>query len=117
MEVAENRKKLIEKVKKNFEKIFNSVSSEKKDIIKKLIERASFLLVMIHDMETELMQCESYTTTTINASQTFIKSNPLLKDYRDTVKSFQTVLKQLCDLTKDGKNPVKPDALEEFLNG
>lgn len=116
MEVVDNRKKRIDKEKKNFEKIFKSVSQDKKDIISKLLDTASFLLIMIQDMEAELIQCEKYTTTTINASQTFIKSNPLLKDYRDTVKSYQTVLKQLCDLTKDEKNPVEKDELEMFLS-
>ena len=71
---------------------------------------------MIKDMEDDLLNCEDYTVTTINASQSFVKSNPLLKDYRDTVKSYQTVIKQLCDLTKDDKNPVDKDELEEFIS-
>lgn len=116
MEVAENRKKRIDKEKKNFEKIFSSVSQEKKNIISKLLDTAAFLLIMIQDMEAELIKCDGYTMTTINASQTFTKSNPLLKDYRDTIKSYQTVLKQLCDLTKDEKNPVEKDELEMFLS-
>ena len=84
--------------------------------LEKLREYYAQLGQVREDMEAELIGCEKYTTTTINASQTFIKSNPLLKDYRDTVKSYQTVLKQLCDLTKDEKNPVEKDELEQFLS-
>ena len=85
-------------------------------VIKKLIKRASFLMVLSEDMERDIRKAE-LTMTTINASQSFTKSNPLLKDYRDTVKSYQTVLKQLCDLVKDSSLSDKsvPDELEMFL--
>ena len=58
------------------------------------------------------------TVETINASQYFIKANPLLKDYRDTIKSYQTVIKQLCDLVKNDASSEKkePDELEAFIN-
>ncbi len=97
-------------------KIFVSSYPEKNHVIKKLIKRASFLLILAEEMEKDIRESD-LTTETINASQSFIKSNPLLKDYRDTVKSYQTVVKQLCDLV--GKESTsdrdKPDELEVFL--
>lgn len=116
MEKITQRKARITKEKTNLKKSFKSNSKEKQEIIDKLIDRAAFLLVMSQDMESELMTIEKYTSTTINASQTFTKANPLLKDYRETVKSYQTVLKQLCDFTKDDKPVNTKDELEEFLN-
>ena len=97
-------------------KLFKSDSADKNHVIKKLVKRAAFLMVLSEDMERDIRESE-LKTTTINASQTFVKSNPLLKDYRDTVKSYQTVLKQLCDLVKDGNSNNKeiPDELEAFL--
>ena len=97
-------------------KLFKSDSADKNHVIKKLVKRAAFLMVLSEDMERDIRESE-LKTTTINASQTFVKSNPLLKDYRDTVKSYQTVLKQLCDLVKDGNpnNKEIPDELEAFL--
>lgn len=96
--------------------LFKSDSADKNHVIKKLIKRASFLMVLSEDMERDIRKAE-LTMTTINASQSFTKSNPLLKDYRDTVKSYQTVLKQLCDLVKDSSLSDKsvPDELEMFL--
>ena len=78
---------------------------------------ASFLLVLSEDMERSIKQ-NNLTFETINASQSFTKSNPLLKDYRDTVKSYQTVLKQLCDLMKNEVVDPSglPDELEKFIN-
>lgn len=116
MEKITQRKARITKEKTNLKKSFKSNSKEKQEIVDKLIDRAAFLLVMSQDMESELMTIEKYTSTTINASQTFTKANPLLKDYRETVKSYQTVLKQLCDFTKDEKSVNTKDELEEFLN-
>lgn len=101
-------------------KLFNITAIEKdhKDhVIKKLLKRASFLLVLSEQMEQTIRDSE-LTIETINASQQFTKSNPLLKDYRDTVKSYQAVIKQLCDLVKDEPlgDKEKRDELEEFLN-
>lgn len=97
-------------------KIFKSSYQEKDHVIKKLIKRAAFLLILSEEMEKELRESD-LTTVTINATQSFIKSNPLLKDYRDTVKSYQTVVKQLCDLIKDeiSSDKDREDELEAFL--
>ena len=66
-------------------------------------------------MEQEILNFDKYTVETINANQQFTKTNPLLKDYRDTVKSYQTVVKQLYDLTKNELGSNEKDELEEFI--
>lgn len=111
------KEKRIKKEMSKIKKIYKSLSKEKKVKIEELIYRASFLLVMAQDMEEELKKCDSYTSTTINASQKFVKPNPLLKEYRDTIKSYQAVLKQLDDLTKDYLISEPPrDELDDFLD-
>lgn len=90
----------IEKEIKRIEKIFNDIPKKKKNITKELIKRASFLLVMAEDMEEEINELDGVLETTINGSQQFVKANPLFKEYRDTVKSYQAVIKQLNDLIK-----------------
>lgn len=112
------RKARITKEYNRLEKLFNVSTKEKSHVIKKLCARASFLLILSEDIEKEI-NSENLTVLTINASQQFIKANPLMKDYRDTVKSYQTVVKQLCDLIKNdspASNKNEPDELEEFLN-
>lgn len=121
MEEEKNKKsekeKRIKKEMQKIKKLYKSLTKEKMIKIQELIYRASFLLVMAQDMEEELKECDGFTTTTINASQTFIKSNPLLKEYRDTIKSYQAVLKQLDDLTKDDLVSEPPkDELDDFLD-
>lgn len=99
-------------------KLFSISQEDKSHVIKKLCARASFLLILAEDIEKNI-NSDKLTILTINASQQFIKANPLMKDYRDTVKSYQTVLKQLCDLTKNdnpSSNKNEPDELEAFLN-
>lgn len=114
---SKEKEKRIKKEMQKLKKLYKELSKEKMTKISELIYRASFLLVMIQDMEQEIIQYENFVTTTINASQTFIKTNPLLKDYRDTIKTYQSVLKQLEDLTKDEtlEAPGK-DELDEWLN-
>ena len=113
----EVKTKKIKKELNNIKKIYKKVPKEKLLKINDLMYRAAFLLVMAKDMEEELLNCDSYTTKTINASQTFLKTHPLCKDYRDTIKSYQAVIKQLDDMTKDDI-PAEPskDELDEFLD-
>ena len=109
------RKGRITKEQNKLKKLYSSVSKEKEHIVKKLIDRASFLLILSEDMEKEIKNGELLMLT-INASQQFVKSHPLLKDHRDTVKSYQTVLKQLYDLTKnDSSSNDEDDELRKFL--
>lgn len=110
------RKARITKEKNKLYKLFSTTNIEKKHIINRLIDRASFLLILSEDMETQIKDSD-LTILTVNSSQSFTKSNPLLKDYRDTVKSYQTVLKQLCDLIKNDSqmDANESDELEEFL--
>lgn len=110
------RKARITKEKNKLYKLFSTTNIEKKHIINRLIDRASFLLILSEDMETQIKDSD-LTILTVNAYQSFTKSNPLLKDYRDTVKSYQTVLKQLCDLIKNDSqmDANESDELEEFL--
>ena len=113
----EEKEKRIKKEMLKIKKFYKTLSKDKLNKITELIYRASFLLVIAQDMEEELKKCNSYTVETINASQSFIKPNPLLKEYRDTIKSYQAVIKQLEDLTKDEDllSPGK-DELDEFLD-
>lgn len=111
------REKRIKKEMQKIKKLYKNLSKEKMVKIQELIYRASFLLVLAQDMELELIKYDSFITTTINASQSFVKTNPLLKDYRDTIKSYQSVIKQIDDLTKDDviTDPV-PDELDNFID-
>lgn len=95
-----NKEERIEKEIKRLDKIFNDIPKKKKDLTKELIKRASFLLIIAEDMEAEINTLDRVLETTINASQQFVKANPLFKEYRDTVKSYQAVIKQLTDLVK-----------------
>lgn len=116
----EEKQKRIKKEMLKIRKLYKNSNKENLNKIQELIYRASFLLVMAQDMEEELIKIDSFTITTINASQTFTKTNPLLKDYRDTIKSYQSVIKQLDDLIKDSNNnlngPPKKDELDDFLD-
>lgn len=106
-----DREKRIKKEIKRLSKIYNC----DKEKIKELIKRSSFLLVIAEDMEAELKEA-NFTAETINASQQFVKANPLLKEYRETIKTYQNCLKQLTDMTKDIIVSPQKDPLEEFNN-
>ena len=73
---------------------------------------------MAEDMEEEINTLSGVLEVTINGSQQFVKANPLFKEYRDTVKSYQAVIKQLADLNKvDEAMPTQTvNPLIEFIS-
>lgn len=114
----DNREKRIKKEINRLRKIYKNISDNKKEIIKELINRAAFLLILSQDMENKLKDLDEFTVLTVNASQEYTKPNPLMKEYRDTVKSYQTIVKQLNDFVKptgESSNSNDPDELEEFM--
>lgn len=113
------REKRIKKEEKRLNSIFKEYSKDIKQVIEKLIKRASFLLILTEDIEQKLNEDTDFVKTTINVNQEFIKANPLLKEYRDTVKSYQSVIKQLTELTltqKSDSNGKESDKQDEFID-
>lgn len=109
-----DKQKKLKKATKEISKIFKNVSMANQPKIKELINRCAFLLVMAKEMEENLMQTDDFYTIVINKSQQYVKIDPLVREYRDTVKSYQQVVKQLIEITK-GEVVDKDDLLKEFL--
>ena len=113
----EERKKRIKKELNKLNKLYKNNSENKKKQIEELLYKASFLLILSQDLESEISSSDKFMVEVVNGSQYFKKVNPLIKEYRETVKSYQAVLKQLDEFTKDTPlEPSKPDALMEFIN-
>ena len=112
------REERIKKEESRIKSILKDTQKNVKRANEKLVKRAAFLLVLTEDMEEELKQENEFLNTTVNASQKFTKANPLLKEYRDTVKSYQAVIKQLTDLAiaKEKEDDSKSDKPDEFIN-
>lgn len=113
----DEKEKRIKKEINRLKKLYKDIPNSKKEIIKELINRASFLLILSQDIESNIKMLDDFVVVTVNASQEFTKPNPLFKEYRDTVKSYQTVIKQLNDLVKGCEHSDKsePDELEAFI--
>lgn len=109
-----DKQKKLKKATKEISEIFKNVSMANQPKIKELINRCAFLLVMAKEMEENLIQTDDFYTIVINKSQQYVKINPLLREYRDTVKSYQQVVKQLIEITK-GEVVDKDDLLKKFL--
>jgi hypothetical protein len=109
-----DKQKKLKKATKEISEIFKNVSMANQPKIKELINRCAFLLVMAKEMEENLIQTNDFYTIVINKSQQYVKIDPLLREYRDTVKSYQQVVKQLIEITK-GEVVDKDDLLKKFL--
>ncbi len=114
------REERIKKEESRIKSILKDVPKNIKKTAEKLSKRAAFLLILTEDLEDKLNENSDFLKITINASQEFVKANPLLKEYRDTVKSYQSVIKQLTDIAdiknkeEDSKDKEKPDDFMSF---
>lgn len=112
------REERIKKEETRIKSILKDVPKNVRKTAEKLSKRAAFLLILTEDLEEKINENTDFLKITINASQEFVKANPLLKEYRDTVKSYQSVIKQLTDLAAikdkedDTKDTNEPD---EFI--
>lgn len=59
-----------------------------------LYARAAVLRIQCEEMESALAE-QSFTEETINASQRFVKANPIQKEYRETAKAHRDAIKQI----------------------
>ena len=113
--IIKNREFRIKKEVSKQSKLFSFLDKDMKAQIDDLIKSYAFLVVMAEDMKEEMKECDSYLTLTVNASQKFLKVNPLAKELRETIKSLQFVKKQIYDMTKSYAQPDELDELEKFI--
>lgn len=93
------------------------IESETKRLKKKyaqaddsLYMRAAVLRIQCEEMEAVLAE-QSFTEETINASQRFVKANPIQKEYRETTKAHRDAIKQL---QATAKKVEEEDDFEKF---
>ena len=106
-----------ERIKEEIKRLgesFKYLPKEKRDITDKLINRASFLLILLEDLEKEINNNE-LTSGIVNGGQFYIRTNPAIKEYNTTVKSYQSIIKQLSELQPTDANAT--DEMLDFIKG
>lgn len=104
---------------KRLEKLMKDVPKQQVALVARLIERAAFMLVMLVEYETILME-QGVITSMCQGQYDIDRENPAAKGYNTMIKNYQAVIKQLTELLPDKKDAAKDaagDRLRQFMNG
>ena len=94
--------------------LFKNLDKDKKRFIEKMIYQMAFLQVTLDRLVFEINNGDILENFE-QGSQRFKRSNPALKDYNTTIKSYSLLSKQLCDILPDGEQERAGQALMGFV--
>jgi len=108
---------LISEEKAELEEMCKNVALENKPIIQRLINRASYMLVSLEQMEKDLNDNGWYEYfTQSEKTDPYERERPVARQYISLSKNYQSNMKLLNDLlTKETK--VESDELIAFISG
>ena len=108
-------KKLVSyKQLKEIEKILVKQSTEKSKLALSLLNEAFFCEETLTKLKKEVEE-DGVTTTMCQGNYFITRENPALKGYNATLKSYQTLIKQILELLDDIPTE-ETDELKEFMN-
>lgn len=123
MEMAKLSKKkqeeLIDIEVKRLESIMSSISEEKRELAKGLIQRISFMTITLEILEDSI-KTKGPTYLFKNGSQQMIVENPAQKSYNAMINRYTTAFDKLMSLLpkkNDGEDDGEDsDGFDEFVN-
>lgn len=105
-----------EKEFKKLKKIFKNIEENKKKVVEKLIESASFMAVELRNLENHISE-NGVTEEYCNGQNQYgTKKSSYVEVYNTMIKNYSSVIKQLCDLIPEDDLPSsdKGNALLSF---
>ena len=96
-------------------RIFKNIDDDKKEIVKGLIENASFMSVQMSLMIKRINE-EGVTIRYQNGeNQWGYKKSPDVETYNSFIKQYTTIIKQLTDLLPKDDPIIIDDGFEDFI--
>ncbi len=102
------------KEQNRIKKIYKNLPKEQLEIVKKLIERAAYMLVSLEDME-EKINADGLVVKMPQGAYTIERAHPLLQQYNAMIKNYNATIKQLSDLSPNNEAEKAGQALMQFV--
>lgn len=84
----------LKKEQRRILKLYKSLQKDRLEIVKKLAERAAYMLVSLEDMEHQISE-DGLIVTMDQGKYTIERAHPLLQQYNSMVKNYNATIKQL----------------------
>lgn len=111
--MAESKEVLSTEEVKNLEQIIEKIEGKKKIVAKKLLTEIKFYNKTLKKLR-KLVDDEGVVVSMPQGNYEIDREHPALKSYNTSIKNYQSLLKQLCELFDDLPPDDIPDALEAF---
>ncbi len=100
---------------KKLTSLFRDIPKDKKELCVKLIENASFMAILLDDLQDDIRNNGFMDIYTNGEHQKGRKRSVAADLYMTTVKNYSSVIKQLTDLLPDNQQAAAGEALKDFL--
>lgn len=104
----------IKKEKRRIEKPYKNLPKERREITKKLIERAAYMLVSLEEMEEKIAE-DGLVVKMPQGTYTIERAHPLLQQYNAMIKNYNSTIKQLNELLPPAEAEQAGQALMRFV--
>lgn len=109
-----DKNKKIRKETQKLKKLFKDLSDNKKKMVEKLIENASFMSITLDELKEDI-KLYGVKETYVNGKDQFgFKESIESKTYNTMVKNYMNIIKQLNDMLPEEKKINEDDEFERF---
>jgi hypothetical protein len=111
-----NKDKRVNTEKQRLKKIYKDIPEDKKQLIDGLINRAAFMRITLEDMEIDLDTkgfVEEFSQSEKLAP--YERERPVARLYNTMNKNYQSIIKQLADLTPKEVRKEVDDGFNDFV--
>lgn len=104
----------IKKEQRRIAKPYKNLPKERREITKKLTERAAYMLVSLEDMEAKIAE-DGLVVKMPQGTYTIERAHPLLQQYNAMIKNYNSTIKQLNELLPPAEAEQAGQALMRFV--
>lgn len=116
-DVAQEKKEKISAEVSRLEKRFKFLTPEQRGLSDGLIKRAAFMRVMLEYLEEDIRENGEFEMfTQSDMVEPYQRKRPAVDIYNQTIKNYQTIMKQLTDLLPKAPPKSEDDGFEGFVN-
>jgi len=105
------KNKIIKQEKKELKNILGDLEGKARIYAERLIDQATFMYATLCELQEQVNK-EGAVTWFEQGSQKMWRENPAAKTYNTMIRNYTNVIKQMGDITPEGK---KSDELMDFL--
>ena len=116
-EALEQREKKIKKEKNRLIGLFKGIDETKKKTVLGLIDRASFLRVLLEELEADINQHGAVELFSQGDQEPYDRARPQGQAYQTLNKNYQAIIKQLDGMlpVEEGRTQPKDDGFDSFV--